>query len=112
MGFFFNSLLNRGFLILLEPIIVKEQSTSLEALLIVMDSIASNYWIMYWESMSRLVAPGGVLVITSCNNTRDELVQEVEEFNQRKIGEMEEIKGLFWQENHRAFFISTAPVIL
>ncbi|KAL4577581.1 hypothetical protein LXL04_013690 [Taraxacum kok-saghyz] len=56
--------------------------------------------IMYWESMSRLVAPGGVLVITSCNNTREELVQEVEEFNQRKIGEMEERKGLFWYLDH------------
>nr|XP_043632060.1 EEF1A lysine methyltransferase 2-like [Erigeron canadensis] len=38
---------------------------------------------MYWESMSRLVAPGGLLVITSCNNTREELVQEAENFNQR-----------------------------
>ncbi|KAL4582481.1 hypothetical protein LXL04_007031 [Taraxacum kok-saghyz] len=47
--------------------------------------------IMYWESMSRLVAPGGLLVITSCNNTRDELVQEVENFNQRKALEESEI---------------------
>lgn len=32
--------------------------------------------IMYWDSVSRLVIPGGILVITSCNNTKDELVQE------------------------------------
>ncbi|XP_021832076.1 EEF1A lysine methyltransferase 2 [Prunus avium] len=41
--------------------------------------------VMYWDSVSRLVAPGGVLVITSCNNTKDELVQEVESFNQRSV---------------------------
>ncbi|KAK9271717.1 hypothetical protein L1049_002080 [Liquidambar formosana] len=42
--------------------------------------------IMYWDSVSRLVAPGGILVITSCNNTKDELVQEVDNFNQRMAG--------------------------
>ncbi|XP_010243768.1 PREDICTED: protein-lysine N-methyltransferase Mettl10-like [Nelumbo nucifera] len=42
--------------------------------------------IMYWDSVSRLVAPGGILVITSCNSTKDELVQEVDNFNQRRIG--------------------------
>ncbi|CAB4273701.1 unnamed protein product [Prunus armeniaca] len=41
--------------------------------------------VMYWDSVSRLVAPGGVLVITSCNSTKDELVQEVESFNQRSV---------------------------
>ncbi|XVF31720.1 hypothetical protein REPUB_Repub17cG0016400 [Reevesia pubescens] len=40
---------------------------------------------MYWDAVSKLVAPGGVLVITSCNHTKDELVQEVENFNQRNI---------------------------
>ncbi|CAL9190050.1 unnamed protein product [Musa hybrid cultivar] len=40
--------------------------------------------IMYWESVSNLVAPGGLLVITSCNNTKDELLQEVENLNQKK----------------------------
>jgi len=40
--------------------------------------------IMYWDSISRLVAPGGLLVITSCNCTKDELVQEVDNFNQRR----------------------------
>ncbi|CAL0314628.1 unnamed protein product [Lupinus luteus] len=40
---------------------------------------------LYWDSVSKLVAPGGILVITSCNNTKDELVQEVENFNQRKL---------------------------
>ncbi|WCJ25288.1 S-adenosyl-L-methionine-dependent methyltransferases superfamily protein [Euphorbia peplus] len=39
--------------------------------------------IMYWDSVSKLVPSGGVLVITSCNNTKDELVREVEDFNQR-----------------------------
>lgn len=47
--------------------------------------------IMYWESISRLVAPGGLVVITSCNNTKDELVQEVENFNQRKAPEESDI---------------------
>ncbi|XP_050941458.1 uncharacterized protein LOC103496859 isoform X1 [Cucumis melo] len=41
--------------------------------------------IMYWVSVSKLVAPGGLLVITSCNSTKDELVQEVENFNQRRV---------------------------
>lgn len=52
--------------------------------------------IMYWESVSKLVAVGGILVITSCNNTKDELVQEVENFNQRRIDvslESESMKG-------------------
>nr|CAD1822758.1 unnamed protein product [Ananas comosus var. bracteatus] len=41
---------------------------------------------MYWESVAHLVVPGGILVITSCNSTKDELVQEVENFNQRQVG--------------------------
>ncbi|XP_062150693.1 uncharacterized protein LOC133859334 [Alnus glutinosa] len=45
---------------------------------------------MYWDSVSRLVASGGILVITSCNSTKDELVQEVESFNQRRIGVSQE----------------------
>nr|XP_018630195.1 uncharacterized protein LOC104107789 isoform X2 [Nicotiana tomentosiformis] len=40
--------------------------------------------IMYWDSVSRLVAPGGLLVITSCNSTKDELVEEVDTLNQRR----------------------------
>ncbi|XP_051141058.1 uncharacterized protein LOC127258303 [Andrographis paniculata] len=40
--------------------------------------------IMYWDSISGLVASGGLLVITSCNSTKDELIQEVENFNQRR----------------------------
>lgn len=32
--------------------------------------------VMYWKAVSKLIAPGGVLVITSCNNTKDELVDE------------------------------------
>ncbi|KAI8534515.1 hypothetical protein RHMOL_Rhmol10G0096000 [Rhododendron molle] len=46
--------------------------------------------IMYWDSVSRLVLPGGILVITSCNSTKDELVLEVDNFNQRSIGTSQE----------------------
>ncbi|KAK9115419.1 hypothetical protein Syun_022216 [Stephania yunnanensis] len=54
--------------------------------------------IMYWESISNLVAPGGILVITSCNNTKDELVQEVESFNQRSISTSSEVEAAKDQE--------------
>lgn len=37
--------------------------------------------IQYWKTVSKLLAPGGVLVITSCNSTKDELVAEVDRFN-------------------------------
>ncbi|KAL5228705.1 hypothetical protein ABZP36_016970 [Zizania latifolia] len=43
---------------------------------------------MYWQSVAGLVSPGGILVITSCSRTKDELVQEVENFNQRKLSGM------------------------
>uniref|UniRef100_A0A0E0JDF5 Methyltransferase domain-containing protein n=1 Tax=Oryza punctata TaxID=4537 RepID=A0A0E0JDF5_ORYPU len=43
---------------------------------------------MYWQSVAGLVSPGGILVIASCSRTKDELVQEVESFNQRKLGAM------------------------
>lgn len=46
--------------------------------------------IMYLDSVSRLVLPGGIFVITSCNSTKDELVQEVDNFNQRSIGTSQE----------------------
>ncbi|KAH7658557.1 Protein-lysine N-methyltransferase Efm4/METTL10 protein [Dioscorea alata] len=38
---------------------------------------------MYWESVANMVASGGLLVITSCNSTKDELLQEVDNFNKR-----------------------------
>ncbi|KAK6927896.1 Methyltransferase domain [Dillenia turbinata] len=41
--------------------------------------------VMYWDSVSKLVAPGGLLIITSCNSTKDELVQEVDDFSRRKL---------------------------
>lgn len=47
--------------------------------------------IMYWDSVSRLVAPGGVLVITSCNNTKDELIQEVDNLKQRRLNVIPDI---------------------
>ncbi|KAF5958413.1 hypothetical protein HYC85_005638 [Camellia sinensis] len=49
--------------------------------------------IMYWDSVSRLVASDGILVITSCNSTKDELVQEVDNFNQRRVGASQEAAG-------------------
>ncbi|GAB2288881.1 hypothetical protein Dimus_023188 [Dionaea muscipula] len=45
---------------------------------------------MYWDSVSKLLAPGGIVVITSCNSTKDELVQEVENFNRRRNGVLDE----------------------
>ncbi|XVF81884.1 hypothetical protein PTKIN_Ptkin15bG0191700 [Pterospermum kingtungense] len=55
---------------------------------------------MYWDSVSKLVAPGGLLVITSCNHTKDELVQEVENFNQRNIATLQEPNTVVEQETH------------
>ncbi|QCE12909.1 EEF1A lysine methyltransferase 2 [Vigna unguiculata] len=56
---------------------------------------------MYWDSVSKLVAPGGILVITSCNSTKDELIQEVESFNQRKISTAQEIEASKDEESCR-----------
>ncbi|PON77462.1 Protein-lysine N-methyltransferase Efm [Parasponia andersonii] len=47
---------------------------------------------MYWDSVSRLVAQGGILVITSCNSTKDELVEEVESFNKRSTRSSQEVE--------------------
>ncbi|KAL3813289.1 hypothetical protein ACJIZ3_014557 [Penstemon smallii] len=54
--------------------------------------------VMYWDSVAGLVAPGGLLIITSCNSTKDELIQEVEAFNQRTSQEPETI---FNQDRNR-----------
>ncbi|KAI4352136.1 hypothetical protein L6164_006417 [Bauhinia variegata] len=56
---------------------------------------------MYWDSVSRLVASGGLLVITSCNSTKDELVQEVESLNRRKIVTAHELDTVTNQESCR-----------
>ncbi|RYR15161.1 hypothetical protein Ahy_B04g071885 isoform A [Arachis hypogaea] len=56
---------------------------------------------MYWDSVAKLVAPGGVLVITSCNSTKDELIQEVESFNRRKISAAQEVEGVKDDESCR-----------
>ncbi|KAM1514045.1 hypothetical protein ACFX11_025872 [Malus domestica] len=48
--------------------------------------------VIYWDSVSRLVASGGLVVITSCNNTKDELVLEVESFNQRSVTQEHETR--------------------
>ncbi|XP_022759293.1 EEF1A lysine methyltransferase 2-like [Durio zibethinus] len=57
--------------------------------------------IIYWDSISKLLAHGGVLVITSCNHTKDELVQEVENFNQRSIAMPQESNTIKDQETQR-----------
>ncbi|KAL3527000.1 hypothetical protein ACH5RR_011656 [Cinchona calisaya] len=57
--------------------------------------------VMYWTSVSRLVAPGGLLVITSCNSTKDELVQEVDAFNQRRNSPSQELECSGDQEINR-----------
>ncbi|KAK3012442.1 hypothetical protein RJ639_010365 [Escallonia herrerae] len=57
--------------------------------------------IMYWDSISRLVSPKGLLVITSCNSTKDELVQEVDNFNQRRVGASQENETRGGQEASR-----------
>ncbi|XP_027074649.1 uncharacterized protein [Coffea arabica] len=57
--------------------------------------------IMYWDSVSSLVAPGGLLVITSCNSTKDELVQEVDAFNQRRNSPSQELGASGDQEVNR-----------
>ncbi|XP_031117558.1 EEF1A lysine methyltransferase 2 [Ipomoea triloba] len=59
--------------------------------------------IMYWDSISKLVAPGGLLVITSCNSTKDELVEEVSAFNlnQRRNPGSQELEGTQEQETPR-----------
>ncbi|XP_031260698.1 EEF1A lysine methyltransferase 2-like [Pistacia vera] len=57
--------------------------------------------IMYWDSVSKLVAPGGILVITSCNSTKDELIQEVLNLNQRKIDVSQEPDNSKEQEANR-----------
>lgn len=36
--------------------------------------------VQYWKALTKLLAPGGILVITSCNSTKDELVAEVNRF--------------------------------
>ncbi|KAM0960552.1 hypothetical protein ACFX2I_025477 [Malus domestica] len=48
--------------------------------------------LFYWDSVSRLVASGGLVVITSSNSTKDELVQEVESFNQRSATQVHEAR--------------------
>ncbi|KAI0522791.1 hypothetical protein KFK09_005176 [Dendrobium nobile] len=49
--------------------------------------------LMYWDSVAKLVAPSGILVITSCNNTKDELLQEMESFNGKRLGSNDQVLG-------------------
>ncbi|KAL9272280.1 EEF1A lysine methyltransferase 2-like protein [Drosera capensis] len=57
---------------------------------------------MYWDSASKLVAPGGVLVITSCNSTKDELLQEAENFNRRRNGVLDDSDIIGNLQNERS----------
>jgi SAM-dependent methyltransferase len=41
--------------------------------------------IIYWGSVSKLMAPGGLLVITSCNSTKDELIEELNSYQESLI---------------------------
>jgi len=69
---------------------------------------------MYWESVSNLVEPGGIVVITSCNHTKDELLQEVEEFSKRKFGKenMDEGAGPASQIFRYIDHVRTYPTIM
>ncbi|XP_028549575.1 EEF1A lysine methyltransferase 2 isoform X2 [Dendrobium catenatum] len=49
--------------------------------------------LMYWDSVAKLVAPSGILVITSCNNTKDDLLQEMESFNGKRLGSNDQVLG-------------------
>ncbi|CAO2165980.1 unnamed protein product [Urochloa humidicola] len=70
--------------------------------------------IMYWESVSNLVEPGGIVVITSCNHTKDELLQEVDEFGKRKFGKenMDEGAGPVSQIFRYIDHVRTYPTIM
>ncbi|KAL8161136.1 hypothetical protein V2J09_012625 [Rumex salicifolius] len=59
--------------------------------------------IMYWDSVSKLVSPGGILVITSCNNTKDELIQEVENYSQREQGAQKQSVRFHYVDHIRSY---------
>lgn len=71
--------------------------------------------LMYWESVSNLVEPGGLVVITSCNHTRNELLQEVEDFNAKKSAK-EDAAGTGVSGAHQIFryldHVQTYPTIM
>ncbi|KAH8965167.1 hypothetical protein BDL97_04G104700 [Sphagnum fallax] len=53
---------------------------TLDAIGLHSDGVARRF--QYWKALHKLVAPGGVVVITSCNSTKDELVAEVNAVSQ------------------------------
>ncbi|CAM6046202.1 unnamed protein product [Sphagnum compactum] len=53
---------------------------TLDAIGLHSDGVARRF--QYWKALRKLVAPGGVVVITSCNSTKDELVAEVNAVSQ------------------------------
>jgi hypothetical protein len=69
---------------------------------------------MYWESVSNLVEPGGIVVVTSCNHTKDELVQEVEDFSKTKSGKehLDEGEGNVPQIFRYIDHVRTYPTIM
>lgn len=70
--------------------------------------------IMYWEAILNLVEPFGIVVITSCNNTKDELLQEVEDFSKRKFvkEQTDESAGLVSQIFRYIDHVRTYPTIM
>jgi hypothetical protein len=70
--------------------------------------------VMYWESVSNLVEPGGIVVVTSCNHTKDELVQEVEDFSKTKSGKehLDEGEGNVPQIFRYIDHVRTYPTIM
>ncbi|CAM0953483.1 unnamed protein product [Alopecurus aequalis] len=70
--------------------------------------------VMYWESVSNLVEPGGLVVVTSCNHTKDELLREVENFSAQKFAK--EDAGRDASDVHEIFryvdHVQTYPTIM
>eukprot|EP00249_Psilotum_nudum_P011941 c23480_g1_i1 orf=380-1483(-) len=56
---------------------------------------------LYWKAVSKLVAPDGVLVITSCNSTKDELVDEASSYLQNSS------TGVFYAKGEDSISISS-----
>ncbi|XP_010232153.1 EEF1A lysine methyltransferase 2 [Brachypodium distachyon] len=70
--------------------------------------------VIYWESVSNLVEPGGLVVITSCNHTKEELLQEVEDFSKRIFGkeDVDEGAGDVPKIFHYIDHVQTYPTIM
>lgn len=65
---------------------------------------------LYWKAVCRLLLPGGVLVVTSCNHTKDELVAEVDKFrldsdadDDHKDGAADKLRSLHYVDHVRSY---------